>query len=47
MVQAIKDEFVDNTVYDDARIDYVKKHLEVIADAIEAGANVKDTLSGH
>ena len=36
-----KDEFVDNTVYDDARIDYVKKHLEVIADAIEAGANVK------
>ena len=36
-----KDEFVDNTVYDDARIDYVKKHLEVISDAIEDGANVK------
>ena len=36
-----KDKFVDNTVYDDARIDYVKKHLEVISDAIEAGANVK------
>ena len=36
-----KDEFVDNTVYDDARIDYVKKHLEVLADAIADGANVK------
>ncbi|KXU03548.1 6-phospho-beta-galactosidase [Streptococcus gallolyticus] len=36
-----KDEFVDNTVYDDARIDYVKKHLEVISDAIKDGANVK------
>ena len=31
----------DNTVYDDARIDYVKKHLEVLADAIADGANVK------
>lgn len=36
-----KDEFVDDTVYDDARIDYVKQHLEVIADAIAEGANVK------
>lgn len=36
-----KDEFVDNTVYDDARIDYVKKHLEVISDAISSGVNVK------
>ena len=36
-----KDEFIDNTVYDDARIDYVKKHLEVISDAIKDGANVK------
>lgn len=36
-----KDDFVDNTVEDDARIDYVKQHLEVIADAIEDGANVK------
>ncbi|HEC2214416.1 TPA: 6-phospho-beta-galactosidase [Staphylococcus delphini] len=36
-----KDEFIDNTVQDDARIDYVKQHLEVIADAIEDGANVK------
>lgn len=36
-----KDEFVDETVYDDARIDYVKKHLEVISDAIADGANVK------
>ncbi|MTB64610.1 6-phospho-beta-galactosidase [Streptococcus sp. zg-86] len=36
-----KDEFVDGTVYDDARIDYVKQHLEVIADAIADGANVK------
>lgn len=36
-----KDEFVDNTVYDDGRIDYVKKHLEVISDAIADGANVK------
>lgn len=36
-----KDEFVDDTVYDDARIDYVKKHLEVISDAISDGAVVK------
>jgi len=36
-----KDEFVDGTVYDDGRIDYVKKHMEVIADAISHGANVK------
>ncbi|MGI6155101.1 MAG: 6-phospho-beta-galactosidase [Enterococcus lemanii] len=36
-----KDEFIDGTVYDDARIDYVKQHLEVIADAIADGANVK------
>lgn len=36
-----KDEFIDNTVYDDARIDYVKKHFEVIADAIQDGAVVK------
>ena len=36
-----KDEFVDNTVYDDARIDYVKQHLEVLSDAIADGANVK------
>lgn len=28
-------------VYDDARIDYVKKHLEVLADAIADGVNVK------
>ncbi|MBR4164164.1 MAG: family 1 glycosylhydrolase, partial [Solobacterium sp.] len=36
-----KDEFVDNTVYDDARIDYVRQHLNVISDAIRDGANVK------
>lgn len=36
-----KDEFEDNTVYDDARIDYVKQHLEVISDAISDGAVVK------
>ena len=36
-----KDEFVDGTVYDDGRIDYVKKHMEVIADAITDGAKVK------
>ena len=29
------------TVHDDARIDYVKQHLNVIADAIADGANVK------
>ena len=31
----------EKTVHDDARIDYVKKHLNVIADAIADGANVK------
>ena len=29
------------TVHDDARIDYVRQHLNVIADAIKDGANVK------
>ena len=29
------------TVHDDARIDYIKQHLSVIADAIADGANVK------
>lgn len=36
-----KDELIDQTVYDDARIDYVKQHLKVVAAAIAAGANVK------
>ena len=36
-----KDVFEDNTVYDDARIDYIRQHLEVISDAIRDGANVK------
>lgn len=36
-----KDKFENNTVYDDARIDYVKRHLEVIADAITEGAVIK------
>ena len=31
----------NHTVYDDGRIDYVKKHLEVLSDAIADGANVK------
>ena len=32
---------MDNTVYDDGRIDYVKQHLEIISDAIADGAVVK------
>lgn len=36
-----KDEFVDNTIYDDGRIDYVKQHLEVLSKAIADGDNVK------
>ncbi|WP_242258651.1 6-phospho-beta-galactosidase [Streptococcus thoraltensis] len=36
-----KDEFVNNTVKDDARIDYVKQHLEAISDAIADGVNVQ------
>ncbi|WP_243343949.1 6-phospho-beta-galactosidase [Anaerococcus sp. AGMB09787] len=36
-----KDKFEDNTVYDYERIDYVKKHLEAISDAIKDGAVVK------
>lgn len=42
-----KDEFVNNTVYDDGRIDYVKQHLEILSDAIADGANVKVTSFGH
>ena len=36
-----KDKFEDNTVYDDARIDYIKQHFEAICDAIDDGAIVK------
>lgn len=36
-----KDEFIHNTVYDDARIDYIRQHLNVLSDAIRDGANVK------
>ncbi|MBE6128782.1 MAG: 6-phospho-beta-galactosidase [Erysipelotrichaceae bacterium] len=36
-----KDEFIDDTVYDDARIDYIRQHLNVLSDAIRDGANVK------
>ena len=36
-----KDKFEDNTVYDDARIDYIKQHFEAICDAIDDGAVVK------
>lgn len=36
-----KDEFVDGTVYDDARIDYIRQHLEIVSDSIRDGANVK------
>ena len=32
-----KDEFVDNTVYDDGWIDYVKQHLKVLSKAIVKG----------
>ena len=42
-----KDEFVDNTVYDDGRIDYVKKHLEVLSDAMRMVQMLKVTSSGH
>ena len=36
-----KDEFVDGTVDDQARIDYVKEHMEIIHDAIQEGIDVK------
>lgn len=36
-----KDVFDDGKIYDDARIDYISKHLEAILEAIEAGVNVK------
>ena len=36
-----KDEFENDTVEDTPRIDYIKRHLQWIVKAIEAGANVK------
>lgn len=36
-----KDKFENGTVQDDERIDYIKKHLLAVADAIEDGVNVK------
>ncbi|MDO5088841.1 MAG: 6-phospho-beta-galactosidase [Leptotrichiaceae bacterium] len=36
-----KDDFNNGEINDDARIDYIKQHLEIISDAISAGANIK------
>lgn len=36
-----KDDFKDGTVDDEPRIDYIKRHLQWIAKAIDEGANVK------
>ncbi|MEQ9764092.1 6-phospho-beta-galactosidase [Streptococcus sp. ZJ151] len=36
-----KDDFINDTVEDHARIDYVKRHLEAVSDAITDGANVQ------
>lgn len=36
-----RDKFVKNTVYDYARISYIKEHLKILCDAIEDGANIK------
>lgn len=36
-----KDDFENGIIMDGPRIDYVKKHLEAIATAIEEGVNVK------
>ncbi len=36
-----KDEFNGGNIEDDARIDYIRQHLEAISDAIAAGAEVK------
>lgn len=46
--ESLPAEVTPNTVIaDPKRIDYLKKYLSAIADAIQAGANVKATLSGH
>lgn len=36
-----KDQLQDDTVQDDYRIDYIRQHLAVVADAIAVGAQVK------
>ncbi|MBE6109264.1 MAG: 6-phospho-beta-galactosidase [Erysipelotrichaceae bacterium] len=36
-----KDVFINNTVYDDARIDYIRQHLNAVSDAIHDGADVR------
>ena len=36
-----KDDFEDGTIDDQPRIDYIKRHLEAVGQAIEEGANVK------
>ena len=36
-----KDEFRDGVIMDEPRIDYIRKYLGAVADAIEAGVNVK------
>lgn len=36
-----KDEFEDGIIMDDPRIDYIRRYLSAIADAIEDGVNVK------
>ena len=36
-----KDTFEDGLIFDEPRIDYIKKHLSYLLKAIEDGANVK------
>lgn len=36
-----KDKFEDNTVYDDARIEYIKLHFDAIYEAIQSGTVIK------
>lgn len=36
-----KDEFINGTVCDDGRIDYIRQHLEALSDAIRDGAVIK------
>ena len=50
-----RDEFIDGTVEDDYRIDYMKKHIEAIHSAVDEGVDCRgylmwgpiDILSSH
>ena len=44
---AFDDEITNGRVHDQARIDYLRDHIEAMAEAVTAGADVRGTSCGR